>query len=54
MLVRVELCFRYVLLGLGLTVLEVIAHKCEGTGLMNESTVATIKLSGNFCITVHG
>lgn len=23
------------------------------TGLMNESTVATIKLSGNFCITVH-
>lgn len=23
------------------------------TGLMNESTVATIKLSGNFCIIVH-
>lgn len=23
------------------------------TGLMNESTVTTIKLSGNFCITVH-
>lgn len=23
------------------------------TDLMNESTVTTIKLSGNFCITVH-